>query len=429
MDLRRRFDVKHGEAAGELTAPLTLPCGVILKNRLAKSAMTENLSNGDNLATTAHENLYGAWARSGAGLLLSGNVQVDRRYLEEAGNVAIDGAQSEAALAALRRWTAAGTQNETQFWMQIGHAGRQTFTHINPEPVGPSPVKAPDRGNRKTGTPRALSATEIEDVIARIVYAARIARQTGFTGVQLHGAHGYLISSFLSPRANKRRDEWGGPLENRARLLLEALRAVRAEVGPRFPVALKLNVSDFQEDGFSHADCLQVVEWLNEETIDLLELSGGNSESPAMAGISVHDVSTGSSTRAQDGYFIDYGARVAKVATMPVMVTGGFRRRATMSEALRSGSADIIGLARPFGFGPQMINALLHNKLDALRAIELEAPAPLFSQFWCMAQIIRLSRGEAVDLGMAPEEAQKLSMDFMAGVRARLRHPPGVIPA
>ena len=420
--------MQHGEKIGDLNAALKLPCGVVLKNRLAKSAMTENLSNGASQATVAHENLYGAWAQSGAGLIISGNVQVDRRYLEEAGNVAIDGVQSKEALDALRRWAKAGTQNNTQLWMQIGHAGRQTFTHINAKPVGPSDIKSPDRGSRKIGVPRPLEPQEIRDVIARFAFVAATARDVGFTGVQLHGAHGYLISAFLSPKANQRQDEWGGPLENRARLLLETIRAVRKKVGDDYPVAIKLNSSDFLEGGFTHAECLRLVGWLNEEKLDLIELSGGSYESPAMAGIAVTDPSTQTSTNAGENYFLDYARNIVNVAEMPIMVTGGFRDRQAMSTALATGALDVIGLARPFGAGPQAIADLLAGKAQKIRAIENETPTPLFSHFWCMAQIQRMSRGEPVDPALGLEEAQKTVLDFMRDVQARYQYPEGVRP-
>ncbi len=233
-----------------ISTPFTLPCGAVLKNRLSKAAMTEGLGDGRNRATEGHVKLYRRWAEGGAGMLLTGNVHVDRRYLERPGNVAIDGPQSAEALAALRAYAEAGTVNNTHLWMQISHAGRQTPASVSKEPVGPSD-KQLDMPGAQFGKPRALTGAEIEDVIRRFAHAATIARETGFTGVQIHGAHGYLISEFLSPDVNNRTDEWGGSLENRARLLLEIVRAVRKAVGADFPISVKLNSADFQRGGFT----------------------------------------------------------------------------------------------------------------------------------------------------------------------------------
>lgn len=210
--------------------------------------MTEGLADDRNRATARHVELYRRWADGGAGALLTGNVQVDRRYLERAGNIVIDGPQSTAQLAALEAVAEAGTANDTHLWMQISHAGRQTPSLIATEPVGPSDIPLAIPGGR-FGKPRALTDEEIRNVIERFAFAAAIAKQTGFSGVQVHGAHGYLISEFLSPRVNKRNDEWGGSVDNRARLLVETVRAVRAKVGTDLVVAVKLNSADFQKGG------------------------------------------------------------------------------------------------------------------------------------------------------------------------------------
>ncbi len=264
-----------------LGTELKLPCGAVLPNRLSKAAMTEGLADEDNRATDRHAVLYKRWADGGAGMLLTGNIQVDRRYLERPGNVVIEGPQDRERLDKLSKWAEAGTSAGNHLWVQIGHAGRQTPVSVAKEPVGPSAVKLKLPGGQ-FGMPRALSDDEVKDVISRFAYVAETVKSTGFTGVQVHAAHGYLISEFLSPIANQRTDAWGGTPENRARLLLETVRATRKAVGPDFPVSVKLNSSDFQKGGFTLADCLQVVEWLNEEGLDLLEISGGNYEQPAL---------------------------------------------------------------------------------------------------------------------------------------------------
>lgn len=350
-----------------LADSLKLPCGAVLKNRLAKAAMTEGLADTRNRATYRHVTLYRRWAEGGAGLLLTGNVMVDRRYLERPGNVVIDGQQSEAAKAALAGWAGAATSAGAAIWMQISHAGRQTQKNIAATPAGPSAVAVNLPGGR-FGQPRALSESEIEDVIARFAIAASTAKAAGFTGVQIHAAHGYLISEFLNPLVNRREDDWGGSLENRARLLLRVVTAVRAKVGSGFPVSVKLNSSDFQKGGFSFEECLQVIDWLNEAGIDLLEISGGNYEQPRMMGIEgmepLFEEDARPSTRAREAYFLQYAEKAAEIARMPLMVTGGFRSRAAMEEALSTGAADVIGMARPFCVEPGIAAHLLSGAVE-----------------------------------------------------------------
>ena len=212
-----------------LAQPLRLPCGAVLRNRLCKAAMTEGVADSLLRATPRHETLYRAWSAGGAGLLLTGNVQIDRHDLERPGNVAIDISDprttSPEARGRLAAWARAGTTAGNHLWMQISHAGRQSPWYLTRRPRAPSAVQLQLLGNYAKPVP--LTEEEIVELIGRFAAAAVVARETGFTGVQVHGAHGYLISSFLSPVTNRRTDAWGGTLENRARFLLETVRSVR----------------------------------------------------------------------------------------------------------------------------------------------------------------------------------------------------------
>jgi 2,4-dienoyl-CoA reductase-like NADH-dependent reductase (Old Yellow Enzyme family) len=405
-----------------LAQPFRLPCGVVLPNRLCKAAMTEGLGDAQLRATPEHARLYAAWGAGGVGLNITGNVMVDRFVIERPGNVAIDvrhpPSVDEAARERLRAWARAGTAGGAQLWMQLSHAGRQSPRYATRQPVGPSAVQLDLLGSYKT--PRALAEEEILAIIEGFGAAARIARECGFTGVQVHGAHGYLISSFLSPVTNRREDRWGGSIGNRARLLLECVRAVRAAVGPAFPVSVKLNSDDFRKGGFSHADCLQVVALLNGEGIDLLEISGGTYEQPRLLGVegrSTDAVEVRASTRVREAYFLDYAEAIRAVARMPLMVTGGFRSRAGMEAALAAGALDVIGLARPFCTHPDCARELLEGRIDRLPAFEQQlhlaargwcSPASpwlllkminvLGAQGWYYQQMDRIARGRPVDL-------------------------------
>ncbi len=329
---------------------LDLPCGARLSNRLAKGAMTEGLATAQGVPTPELERLYALWSNGGAGMLLTGNVQIDRDHLERPGNVIIDKAPDAAMREALTRWAKAGTQGGNHLWMQISHAGRQTQALINPTPKAPSAVKLGLPGGQ-FGEPVALTEGEIENLIGRFAVVATAARETGFTGVQVHGAHGYLISQFLSPRSNLRTDAWGGSLENRARFLMEAVRRVRAAVGADFPVSVKLNSADFQRGGFAFEDSLVVARWLQDAGVDLLEISGGSYEQPAMMDMEGLEPAArpdvAASTAQREAYFVDFAKAMKAKLSMPLMVTGGFRTARAMNHAIASGGADVIGIGRP----------------------------------------------------------------------------------
>jgi 2,4-dienoyl-CoA reductase-like NADH-dependent reductase (Old Yellow Enzyme family) len=394
--------------AVDIESPLALPCGVVLKNRLCKAALTEGIADPLNRANPRLSNLYSRWGAGGSGLLITGNVQVDRRYLERPGNMAVDGNGGLDALADLAR---AGSAGGAQVWMQINHPGRQTPIYLNPHPVAPSavPLAFDDFNGIRFGAPRALTGAEVEDIVRRFAHVAAAARACGFTGVQVHAAHGYLLSEFLSPLANQRTDRWGGPLENRARLLLEVVRAVRAVVGPALAVSVKLNSSDFQKGGFSHEDCLRVVGWLDEAGVDLLELSGGNYEQPSMGGAeSDTDVlPVKASTRAREAYFLAYAESVRRaVRNTPLMVTGGFRSRAAMDAALAEGAADVIGLGRPLCSDSDIPGALLDRSAAACDDSDGALKVGTSIGYYYM-QITRLADDAALYAVADSEQAQR----------------------
>ena len=333
-----------------LAQSLTLPCGATLPNRIAKAAMTEGLASPAGVPTPQLEKLYGLWSDGGAGLLLSGNIIIDGAHLERPGNVVIEREPDAAMHAALVRWAQAATRNGNHCWAQISHAGRQTQRNINPHPKAPSAVQVGLPGGQ-FGQPVALTVPEIEEIVRRFGMCAAAVKDAGFTGVQVHAAHGYLLSEFLSPRSNLRTDQYGGALANRARALLDVVKMVRAAVGPDFPVAVKLNSADFQKGGFSFADSVQVAQWLQTAGIDLLEISGGTYEQPKLLGVEgleeEEPQQVAHSTLMREAYFVDFALAMRDKVSIPLMVTGGFRRRAAMEQAISAGGADLIGLGRP----------------------------------------------------------------------------------
>ena len=400
-----------------LDQPLTLPCGAVVPNRMCKAAMTEGLAHSDGTASEELERLYGIWSDGGSGILLSGNIQVDGDHLERPGNVIVDSKLSDEAFAALQRMAAAGTRNGNHLWAQISHAGRQTQKIVNPSPKAPSAVRL-RLPQSQFGEPVALTAEEIELVIERFVACAVTCKEAGFTGVQFHSAHGYLLSQFLSPLTNQREDEWGGTLENRARALIAIVANAREALGTDFPISVKLNSADFQKGGFDFDDSLTVAKWLADVGVDLLEISGGTYEQPRLLNLDgvepIEEQSLARSTLAREAYFVDFAKAMRQELSIPIMVTGGLRRREVMNHVLETGGADMIGLGRPLCVDADGPNRLLNGedelaryedslsllpgwlmwltKFNAVRTINSFA-----TQFWFYEQIANIGRTGATD--------------------------------
>ena len=344
--------------APTLSDALTLPCGQVLPNRFMKSALSEALGDPSQAPTEKLERLFGTWSSGGYGLIVTGNVMVDRRHLGEPGNVAIE---DDRHLDGFARWAKATQDGGVPIWMQINHPGRQSNPFGRNQPVAPSPVALKVPGAK---TPRELTGDEIEEIIDRFATAALVAETAGFNGVQIHGAHGYLVAQFLSPLTNVRTDEWGGSPDNRMRFVLEVVRRIRGTVSPGFAVGIKLNSADFQRGGFTEEESKDVVARLAGESMDLIEISGGSYEAPAMMGPKK------ASTVAREAYFLEYAKTVREVArNVPLAVTGGFRTRTAMESALSSGDCDMIGLGRPAATTPAAAGSILEgaDKLDSHR--------------------------------------------------------------
>jgi len=384
---------------GELLShPLLLPSGAMLSNRIAKASTSEGLADTRTGAPSdGLIRLYERWGRGGAGLLLTGNVVFAWHGREAVGNVVVE---DERHLPALRRWAEAAQAGDASLWMQISHAGRQSPRRATRQPVAPSPIGLTGFAGL-FGRPRALDDGEIRSIIAGFARTAAIARDAGFGGVQIHGAHGYLISQFLSPLSNQRGDRWGGELDGRMRFLLEVVAAVRAAVGPRFPVGVKLNSADFQRGGFTEADSMAVVDALGDAGIDLLEVSGGNYQSPAMFVSGELEREQRSSTRAREAYFLDYAAAVRRRTRVPILLTGGLRTAAGMAEAVGSGACDMVGMARPLIVEPELPARLLAGEVDAATPVRVRSRIRVIETAmqaaWYQAQLRRIAAGRDPD--------------------------------
>lgn len=374
--------------AAELTDPLELPCGLVLANRLGRAAMTEGLADRRNDPTERHVRLYAANAAGGAGLVLTGNAMVDRRHLERARNIVIDPATDEARLRQVAQSTAGAPT-----LVQISHPGRQVNRYVQPHPVAPSDGPAVNIGGA-FARPRELSLDEIGEIRARFVDAAARVVGAGFPGVQIHGAHGYLISTFLDPQQNHRTDIYGGDLDGRARLLLEIVGELRASLGEEAAVSVKLDAREGAD-----AELADLGQLLQMSGIDLIEISGGNYERPEMAG---YDEYGRELQTEHESPFWNAAAAISAAVDVPVMLTGGFRTRAEVDRALTAGVCDMVGVGRPLAVRPDLAGRFVGGETDVLRrpGPRLGGPAqvrrllgPAAGTGWHRIQLARTAAG------------------------------------
>jgi len=372
-----------------LAQSFTLPCGTIVPNRIIKSAMSEYaVKNGIPNQVIVH--MYERWGRGGAGILISGNVMVDGRTMEEYRNIVVE---DERHLEILQKIGEVSQKNGSHLWMQINHPGRQARGGRKSDVVSPSDVLLPIMKGI-FAKPRPLKATEIKELIQRYATTAEVAKKAGWKGVQIHGAHGYLVSQFLSSRTNKRADDWGGSLENRARFVREIYKEMRSRLGADFPIGIKINSKDFQQGAFTEDESMQVIQWLAEDGIDMIEISGGTYERAAMVGVGAKE-----STLKREAYFADFVDRLRKQSTVPLMLTGGLRTAKVMEAALQNNEFDFVGMARPFAVDPDIAKHLIEGRTTAIEAGRISSGISfidglgILDVHWYADQMKRMGRG------------------------------------
>ncbi|TGM68695.1 NADH:flavin oxidoreductase/NADH oxidase family protein [Leptospira levettii] len=401
-----------------LFTTLKLPNGIILPNRLVKAAMEENLSNENLEPDSALWNLYEAWAKGGVGTIITGNVMVDHRSMTGPGGVVLE---SGSKLDGFKTWANKAKSSGGKIIMQINHPGRQILAKLGGNVWAPSAV-AVDIGNlsKLLGKPKAMDETEILETIQRFVMTAKLAEEVCFDGVQIHAAHGYLISQFLSPLVNKRTDVWGGSLENRAKFLIEVIQAVRKSVKPEFIVSVKINSSDFQKGGFQFEDATSVINMIQKLGVDFIEISGGNYEAPAMQGIAKDG-----STLAREAYFLDFAREVTKVVSVPIMVTGGITRKQIAESVLESG-VSLVGIATALALNPNLPKEWKENKESNLRL-----PIPnwksktltgLATMSMVRYQLQRLAKGKMPNVNLTPWFRLIMDQIRLSKLTKRYRH-------
>lgn len=318
-----------------LFQPLELPCGVTLKNRIAKSAMSDSLGDGGGNPTDTQSELYERWADGGLAVSIIGEVQGNPTAAEKPGNLVL---REDSDLLRFEALARRGSTNSAQLWLQLGHAGAMAYAPIG-DPKGPSEIDIPGL------TCAALTRDEILKLPSEFARTASLAKDVGFGGVQVHAAHGFLLSQFLSPLFNQRNHEYGGSIDSRMRLLLDVVDEVRYAVGPGFPVAIKLNATDKLEGGFHEEEALNVIAALDRTSIDLIDISGGTYFPGAK---SASDSSGGGP------YFLQFAEQARPLTTKPLMVTGGFKTLQQAANAIEHIGVDMVGLARALALDPDL---------------------------------------------------------------------------
>ena len=330
-----------------LFTPITLPNGTTIKNRFFKSAMSEGMGTKNfqpkkNIAT-----LYKRWAEGGTGLIITGNIMIDPKGTAEPGNIVFD---KNSNMEILKEWAKQGQQHGAKVMVQLNHPGKQAPKTVSKQTVAPSAVPLGNGLNKLFSTPRALTTSEVEELVQKFVTSAKVAKEAGFSGVQIHAAHGYLVSQFLSPHDNRRTDKYGGSLENRMRFLKEIYLGMREELGKDFPIGIKINSTDFKEDGLTEEDSLETIVELANLGLDFVEISGGTYERPAMMGAT--------STSSNKVFFAEYSKKLKQKVDIPVIVTGGIRSINAMNTLLNDNTTDFIGIARPLTIDPNIPNKI-----------------------------------------------------------------------
>lgn len=343
LNLKEITMVPTSSSTHLLKHQLVLPCGAVLKNRLVKSAMSDSLADGSGNPTKAQTRLYERWAQGGAALSIIGEVQVDSGFPEKPGNLVLS---DHSNLSNFHSLASRASIEGAHIWPQLGHAGALSHSPIS-NPKGPSAL------NIGSFQCAGMSIAEVGQLPHMYASAAILAKNVGFTGIQIHAGHGFLLSQFLSPLFNRRDDRYGGSVAARCRIIVEVIHQVRLAVGSSFPIGIKINSSDKLQGGLTGEDALEAIRILDQTSIDLIEISGGTYFPGAKA----------SADNSLEGpYFLDFAKRARHITSIPLMVTGGVKTRQEALDSLASGAIDMVGLARAMALNPQLSNRWLNDE-------------------------------------------------------------------
>lgn len=424
-----------------LSARIELPCGLVLSNRLVKAAMEPCLAK-NRKPSENHFKLYSEWSNGGFGLMVTENIQVAEQYIGSPHDIVMLPSDLNKVP---ESWSTWAKSCRTPTLVQLCHAGLQSSRgcgrYVWEPAISPSSMRL-SMGDSLLAralsillfnTSRMMDKTDIKRVVQQFADGALLAHRCGFLGVQLHCSHGYLLAQFLSPRTNKRNDEYGNTPYNRLRILFEIIDAIRASLPASFCLSVKLNSADFVAGGLTEADALQNVEWIVQHGgVDLIEISGGTYEnvvfsdwdSPSDEGHRPkdedgHSKGLGLKIRPREAFFANFAARarsrvqeICPKNTPSILLTGGFRTRAGMAAAIDAGHTDMIGIGRPACLDPHIASRILDPdtpepicptvKIRGISFLQTMMPIKLmgagFSTTWHAWQLQRISKGKKVDL-------------------------------
>jgi 2,4-dienoyl-CoA reductase-like NADH-dependent reductase (Old Yellow Enzyme family) len=363
----RRYEAEHKDPA-PLGKPLEFAFSKkTSQNRFLKGAMTERLSSWDAQNLEARGvpsknliNVYRRWGEGEFGVILTGNVMFEYDHLEAAGNPIIPrGAPYEGErFEGFKELATQSKKHGSLIVAQVSHPGRQVADNIQKNPISASDVQL--EGNVMGMTfakPRAATDEDIKNIIEGFAHAAEYLEKAGYDGVELHGAHGYLLAQFLAPSTNKRTDKYGGSLENRARIITEIGQEIRKRTSENFILSIKLNSVEFQDKGFGTEEAATLCKLLEDNSFDFVELSGGTYEQLAFG-------HKRESTKKREAFFLEFAEKITpSLSKTRTYVTGGFKSAAAMVDALST--VDGVGLARPVCLEPELPRQIINGEVHA----------------------------------------------------------------
>ncbi|KAI0153176.1 NADH oxidase [Xylariaceae sp. FL1272] len=418
LDGRPRFEATTKVDAAPLGARLDFPFSKrSAPNRFLNAAMSERLASYDKDDVTKSGipskeliRLYERWGQGGWGQVLTGNVQIHPHHLEAEGNAIIpsDAPFSGPRFEAFSELATKAKANGSLIVAQVSHPGRQVPDTIQKHPISASavPMSKSTMVPMSFATPRAATREDIDAVIEGFAHAAEYLEKSGFDGMELHGAHGYLIAQFLSPTSNHRTDEYGGSLENRMRLVLEIASAIKKRVSSSFILGIKVNSVEFQDKGFTTDEAVILCQALEKAEFDYVETSGGTYESSGFKHAK-------ESTIKRENFFIEWAAQIASALTKTkVYTTGGFKTVAAMVDALKE--VDGVGIGRAACQEPDLVNAILKEGVQGILKFSLSEEQFLQRLMLSAYQIGQIGRDEEITDGSSHEATQEALAKIMA---------------
>ncbi|MCT4509091.1 MAG: NADH:flavin oxidoreductase [Tepidibacter sp.] len=330
--------------------------GIEVNNRIVRSATGELMADSNGYVTDKLINMYDELCQGNIGLIITGLTEVVKGTQTHT----LMKIHDDSYIEGLKKLTDSVHEKNNKIVVQLVHHGAQI--HGNPDYIPYSPSGVGDEG--AAFKPKEISKEEIKKIVEDFGDGALRAKKAGFDGVQIHGAHGYFFSRFLTPYYNRRNDEYGGSIENRILIILEAYENIRSKCGEDFPIFIKMNSSDFAEkDGLTFEDSKKAAKIFAKVGFDAIEISGGNLRgkcSPVRSGIK---------TTEDEGYHKEYADSIAKEIDIPVILVGGFRSLDVIEEALENTSIEAISMCRPFIREPKLITRWIDGETQKSKCV------------------------------------------------------------